>query len=183
MAVSGTHTGAGRPIVAISSCLLGERVRYDGEHKRDAYITETLSRFVEWRPVCPEVAIGMGVPRPPIRLVGDEACPSALGVEDPDLDVTDALIAYAREMIRELHDISGYIFKSKSPSCGLSDAGLFDAAGLARGFTTGLYAQAIRKSLPHVPVIDEQMLQDGRAQRRFLEQVRVCWRQQNAGNP
>ena len=182
MAKPDSQPEAGRPIVAISSCLLGQRVRYDGGHKRDAYITEILSRFVDWRPVCPEVAIGMGVPRPPIRLVGDKISPSALGVEDTALDVTGELVIYARGMVRELHNISGYIFKSKSPSCGLNDAGLFDVDGRAQGFTAGVYAQVIQQSLPHLPVIDEQMLQEGQVQRRFLERVLACWQQQNAGS-
>lgn len=155
-------------------------MRYDGGHKRDAYLVEILSRFVDWRPVCPEVAIGMGVPRPPIRLVGDQARPSALGVDDPDQDVTAALNAYARAMIGELGNISGYVFKSRSPSCGLNDVELFDADGLVQGVTAGLYARVIRQSFPQLPVIDEQMLGDGLAQRRFLEQVMACWRRQNA---
>jgi uncharacterized protein YbbK (DUF523 family) len=104
--------------IGVSGCLVGERVRYDGEDKRDAFIADTLGAAFELVPVCPEVAIGMGVPRPPIRLVGDPLHPRALGVDDPALDVTAPLTAYGRRMAVELDDIGAYIFKSRSPSCG-----------------------------------------------------------------
>src|SRR3569623_2058500 len=96
--------------VGISACLLGERVRYDGNHKHDAYITGTLAKVFEFVAVCPEVAIGMGVPRPPIRLVGEAAQPRAIGVGDPAQDVSAAFTAYGRRRAVELDDSSGYIF-------------------------------------------------------------------------
>ena len=105
--------------VGISSCLLGFEVRFDKGHKRDSYINGTLSEYFELVPVCPEVAIGLGTPREPIRLVGDADRPRAVGVKTGGLDVTEALEAYGLEMGRELNDISGYILKRASPSCGM----------------------------------------------------------------
>ena len=105
--------------LGISGCLLGQKVRYDGNHQRDSYITLTLRKYFEFVPVCPEVAIGLGVPRPPIRLVGNPAAPRAVGVADPTLDVTRKLTVYGQRMARTLDDISGYILKSRSPSCGM----------------------------------------------------------------
>lgn len=101
--------------VGVSSCLLGERVRYDGRHKRDNVVTKILSRVFEFVPVCPEVSIGLGVPRAPIRLVGRVAAPRAIGVADASVDVTDKLASFGACMGRDLADLSGYIFKSRSP--------------------------------------------------------------------
>ena len=88
--------------IGISSCLLGNEVRFDGGHKRDQFITGTLGQFFHFVPVCPEVAIGLGVPREPIRLVGDPQRPRAVGVRHPDMDVTDALSGYGARMGAEL---------------------------------------------------------------------------------
>lgn len=164
-----------RPLVAISSCLLGERVRYDGDHKRDPYITAVLSKQVDWKPVCPEMGAGMGTPRPPIQLVGDASHPRAVRVSDPDFDVTDALTDYARAMARELMGVSGYIFKSRSPSCALDGAKLYDTYGNETGVVSGLYARLVRDRFPALPVIDELRLQDPDARRQFLEAVFRSW--------
>jgi len=175
--------GSERPVVAISSCLLGEKVRYDGKHKQDLFVTQYFAARVDWKPVCPEVGAGLGVPRPPVQLVGDKSAPSALGVENARLDVTDVLVDYAREMVQELKGVSGYIFKSRSPSCGLTDTPLFDADGHENGFTSGIYARVITTALPDLPVIDEQRLQDTHSRGLFLQQVLACWQRQRAGTP
>jgi uncharacterized protein YbbK (DUF523 family) len=168
------RAGSERPVVAISSCLLGEKVRYDGEHKLDPCIAQYFAARVDWKPVCPEVGAGLGVPRPPVQLVGDKSAPRALGVENARLDVTDVLTGYAREMVQELKGVSGYIFKSRSPSCGLTDTPLFDADGHENGFTSGMYARVITTALPDLPVIDEQRLQDTHSRGLFLQQVLAC---------
>lgn len=164
-----------RPLVAISSCLLGERVRYDGGHKHDAYISSVLSQQFDWKPVCPEVGAGMGAPRPPIQLVGDADHPRAVRVDNPAVDVTDALSDYARAIARELSGVSGYIFKSRSPSCGLEDVKLFDARGNETGCVSGIYARLVRERFPALPVIDERQLQNPDAQRQFLDAVFRNW--------
>ncbi len=102
--------------IGISSCLVGQPVRFDGNHKHDHYITGTLGTVFEFVPVCPEVGIGLGTPRPTIHLVGTAEAPRAVGVKVADLDVTDKLVRYGQRMAGKLSDLSGYIFKSKSPS-------------------------------------------------------------------
>lgn len=157
--------------LGISSCLLGEEVRFDKGHKRDGYIAGTLGRYFEFVPVCPEVAIGMGVPREPIRLLGDADEPRAVGVRTGSPDVTDALVAYGRRMARELGDISGYIFKSKSPSCGMERVKLFSDKGAASSRGIGLYAREIMRARPLLPVAEEGRLNDPRLRANFIEQV------------
>jgi uncharacterized protein YbgA (DUF1722 family)/uncharacterized protein YbbK (DUF523 family) len=162
--------------LGVSSCLLGENVRYDGQHKRDGFIAGTLARYVEFVPLCPEVAIGMGVPRPPIQLVGDAAAPRARGVADDSLDFTQALTDYGRNMARELGDISGYVFKNRSPSCGVDKVPLQGSA--QRRGVRGIYAAAIMAGLPHLPVAQEEDLSDPLRRGNFLQRVLVYHRWQ-----
>jgi uncharacterized protein YbgA (DUF1722 family)/uncharacterized protein YbbK (DUF523 family) len=157
--------------IGISSCLLGEEVRFDAGHKRDAYVTGTLGRYFDFVPVCPEVAIGLGVPREPIRLVGDADSPRAVGVRNPALDVTDRLAEFGRRMGRELGPISGYIFKSKSPSCGMERVKLFQDAGPASKKGVGLYAREIMRARPLLPVEEEGRLNDPVLRENFIERV------------
>ena len=157
--------------IGVSSCLVGERVRYDGDHKRDAFITDTLGAAFVLIPVCPEVAIGMGVPRPPIRLVGDAITPKALGVDDPTLDVTSSLTDFGRHMATELGDISAYIFKSRSPSCGPSRVKLYREGKVTRHQVAGLYAQEIMTSQSLLPIEDEERLAEPLLRDNFIERI------------
>jgi len=163
--------GAVTPRLGISSCLLGQRVRYDGHRKRDSYVSDTLARHFELVPVCPEVAIGLGVPRPPIRLVGSVTHPRAVGVDDPALDVTVALAAYGRRQARALDGICGYIFKSKSPSCGLERVKVYRRGAAAPRVGTGIYAAAFRAAAPLVPLEEEGRLNDPARRDSFLERA------------
>lgn len=157
--------------LGISSCLLGQRVRYDGNHKRDSYVSDTLARHFELVPVCPEVAIGLGVPRLPIRLIGPVAAPRAVGVDDVTLDVTDSLAAYGRRQARALDGICGYVFKSKSPSCGLARVKVYPRGAGAPRVGTGIYAAAFRAAAPLVPLEEEGRLNDPALRDSFLERV------------
>lgn len=159
-----------KPRIGVSACLLGERVRYDGEHKRDAFVVDVLGSAFEWAAVCPEVAVGMGVPRPPIQLIGDPVSPRARGVEDPHLDVTAPLAAYGRRMALELDDIDGYIFKARSPSCGPSRVKVI-AGGKTRARAAGLYAREIMARRPLLPVVEEGQLSDPAVRDNFIERV------------
>jgi uncharacterized protein YbbK (DUF523 family)/uncharacterized protein YbgA (DUF1722 family) len=154
--------------LGISSCLLGEAVRYDGHHKRDMYVTRTLARYVEFIPVCPEVGIGMGVPRAPIHLVGWQA-PRALGRANPEIDVTTKLTAYGRKQAARLDDISGYIFKSRSPSCGVFDVPVHNKTRVRPG--RGIYAAAFLERHPWLPAEDETRLGDALVRDNFIERV------------
>ncbi len=164
--------------LGISSCLLGQKVRYDGTDKRDRFLTGTLGRYFEFVPICPEVAVGLGVPRPPIRLVGNTKAPRAIDVENPALDVTRKLSAYGRQQARALNNISGYILKSRSPSCGVESTKVFSRSGrVKRG--RGIYAAAFMAARPLLPVEEEGRLGDFRLRDNFLERV-FAWRRWQA---
>ena len=160
--------------VGISSCLLGAAVRYDGGHKRDAYITGTLARWFEFVPLCPEVAIGLGTPRPPIRLVRAGGGVRVRGRADPALDVGDALRDYARSAAARLGDgISGYLFKRASPSCGMERVKVYDEKGMPAGRSAGAYAGALMAALPLLPCEEEGRLGDPDLRENFIERVFV----------
>lgn len=164
--------------LGISGCLLGQKVRFDGNHKLDNFLTGTLGQFFEWVPVCPEVGIGLGVPRPPIRLVGSPRAPRAVSVKDPTVDVTDKLAAYGKEQARELDDLSGYVFKSKSPSCGLQRVKTYQGGGAPAANGRGIYAEAFLASQPWLPTEEEGRLNDPRLRENFIERVFVYRRWQ-----
>jgi len=157
--------------VGVSSCLLGEKVRYDGGHKHDSYVTGTLIRHFQLVPVCPELAIGLGVPRLPIRLIGEPAAPRAVGIRHPELDVTDRLADYGHRMGRQFGHLSGYVFKSKSPSCGVWRVKVYHPTGQLRGSGSGIYAQALRSALPLLPVEEEGRLNDTVLRENFIERI------------
>ncbi len=169
--------------IGISSCLLGQKVRYDGGHKHNEYITETLGRIFEFVPFCPEVAIGMGVPRPPIRLVKTGGAVQARGVDDPARDVTARLMAYAKTVAPKLRGVSGYILKSRSPSCGLERVAVHNARGRPVDRASGIYAGRLLALLPALPFEDEERLRDPRLRKNFIERVFIYhrWQQFMAG--
>lgn len=164
--------GQTKPKIAISACLLGDEVRFNGGHKRSELCTERLAEHVELVGVCPEVAIGMGTPREPIRLVGDISAPSAVGTVHRDLDVSTPLRDYGKHMAAQLRGISGYIFMQKSPSCGLYRVKVYQANGLpAPGGGRGLYAEAFCAEHPDLPVEEEGRLNDPVLRENFLSRV------------
>ncbi|MFQ5545209.1 MAG: DUF523 domain-containing protein [Acidiferrobacterales bacterium] len=157
--------------IGVSSCLLGNRVRYDGTHKCDPLIVETLGELFDFVPICPEMAIGMGVPRPPIRLQAQPTQLRAVGIDNPQLDVTVSLRDYAKEIARELQNISGYIFKSRSPSCGIDDVQVYDNSGEPSYLGVGIFAQALTSYWPLLPVTDECCLSQSETRADFVERV------------
>ena len=158
--------------IGISSCLLGWKVRYDAGHKRNAFLMETLGRFVEWVPVCPEVEVGMDTPRDTLRLVrvGREV---RMIVPKTGADHTRAMRAYANRRVAELarENLSGYILKSKSPSCGLENVKTFDRRGRFSRPGRGLFAEALLARFPNLPMEEEGRLRDPRLLQNFLERV------------
>lgn len=166
-----------RPLIAISSCLLGQEVRFDGGHKKDTWLVGPLAAYVDYQPICPEVAIGLGIPRPPIRLVGDIANPRAVGVKDPMLDVTVPLQAFARQTAAGLDAISGYVLKSQSPSCGMERVKLYGPHGGLKK-AVGLHARVIMERLPNLPVEEDGRLNDPVLRENFITRVYVYQRWQ-----
>jgi uncharacterized protein YbgA (DUF1722 family)/uncharacterized protein YbbK (DUF523 family) len=151
--------------IAISQCLLGAEVRYDGSDAACAYPHAALSNLFEYRGICPEVGIGMSVPRAPIRLVGDPASPRVVGVDDPAVEVTDALRDYGRHQAAGFDDVAGHVFMKSSPSCGLfrvkvypHDHGRVAGAPVLRG--RGAYAAAVVEACPNLPVEENGRLHD-----------------------
>lgn len=157
-----------RPLIGISACLLGNRVRYDGHHKRADLIVDTLSPRVDWLPVCPEVEAGLGVPRPPVRLVRAGHEVRVIGVDDPALDVTGVLTRHAEHRVRNLSGISGFILKSRSPSCGLSSTPLRDSGELI----SGVFANHLQRTWPELPLAEEQQLTSVELILAFFSRVR-----------
>ncbi|HJX18032.1 MAG TPA: DUF523 and DUF1722 domain-containing protein [Acidiferrobacterales bacterium] len=164
--------------IGISSCLLGQAVRFDGGHKHNGYITESLGQFFDFVPYCPEVAIGLGIPRPPIRLVNSAHGPRARGVEDATLDVTDKLVAYAEKVAPKLHDLSGYILKQGSPSCGMERVKVYGPHGRPVATGAGLYAGTLMAQRPELPFEEEGRLMDPVLRENFVECVFVYHRWQ-----
>jgi uncharacterized protein YbbK (DUF523 family)/uncharacterized protein YbgA (DUF1722 family) len=158
--------------LGVSTCLLGEAVRYDGGHQRDAFLTDTLGPFVEWVPVCPEVEIGLGVPRPPIRLVGDPGAPR-LVVEKTGEDLTIRMQRWARRRIAGLHALGlhGYVLKRSSPSCGLVRVRVYGEDGSPGRLGRGLFAAALTDAFPLLPVEEEGRLTDAGIRESFIERV------------
>lgn len=173
-AIAGLRRAGVRPRVGVSACLLGAPVRYDGDHREAPAMTALLAAWLELVPLCPEVAIGMGVPRPPIQRVrlpdGGEL---VRGVHDPALEVSAALDRYAAEIAAgpALH---GYVFKARSPSCAPGSAPVFDAQDRLLGQGWGRYAGQLRAAWPLLPMCDEEALL---TEQQCADFVLACYRQ------
>jgi uncharacterized protein YbbK (DUF523 family) len=171
-----------RIVIGVSACLLGERVRYDGGHQRDLYITGQLARQFQLIPICPEVEIGLGVPRRSIRLVSS---PRGVRVQvthhagEPRRDLTDDLALFARELAPHLSKLSGYVFKSGSPSCGLGDVQIYDEHGEPDSLGSGEFARTVKALCPWMPVTDERQLADPEQCHLFIEHVYALRRWQD----
>jgi uncharacterized protein YbbK (DUF523 family)/uncharacterized protein YbgA (DUF1722 family) len=170
-----THDAAAedRPIrIGVSSCLLGEAVRYDGGHKRNRFVTDALDPFVEWVPVCPELESGLGVPRPAMRLVRGGAESMLLEIAS-GRDHTQRMRRFAGRRVRSLRefDLCGYVLKKGSPSCGMMRVKTYGEGGRPRRDGRGLYATALMEAYPHLPVEDEGRLDDARLRENFIERL------------
>lgn len=162
-----------RPRIGISSCLLGQRVRYDGGHKKDAFLTQTFGRFVEWVAVCPEVEVGMGTPRESIRLVGSAAHPRLVG-DRSGRDWTEPMQAYAKRRVGELSTmkLAGYVLKKDSPSCGMERVRVYPGKGIAPHRNgRGMFAQVLLEASPLLPIEEEGRLNDPKLRDNFIERV------------
>lgn len=169
--MSPSETATGKPKLGISACLLGSEVRYNGGHKESRLCSRTLSEYFDFAPLCPEVAIGMGTPREPIRLVGDPLAPRAVGTVRREVDVTESLAAYGEHMAGELSDISGYIFMQQSPSCGLHRVKVYQDNGRPSEPGRGIFAQAFCARHPNLPVEEDGRLNDPILRENFITRV------------
>jgi FdhD protein len=170
-----------RPRIGISACLLGEPVRYDAGHKRDAWIVDVLGPTVEWVPVCPEVEAGFGTPRETMRLVRTDGGGIALMTTGDARDVTERMRRYTDRRVEELAhaNLDGFVLKADSPSCGVDGVQVetaFSTVSATSGFDThpdarGLFAEALMTRLPHLPVADERRLANPAGRRQFVDVV------------
>jgi len=175
-----------RAPVAVSACLVGAAVRYDGTDKRLGAIEQWLDGALQLLPVCPEVGAGLGVPRPPVQLVmaASDDQPRARGRDDDRLDVTEPLRRYAEQSARTLraqHFLCGYLFKSRSPSCGVNSAPLLDSTGKNIGTANGIQADYFQRELPWLVYCEESALGDERNSLRFILQCRLVFDVLHAG--
>jgi len=156
--------------LGISSCLLGEPVRYDGGHKLDRFLRDTLGQYVEYVPVCPEVEMGLPTPREALRLVEREDGPHLVFSRSGG-DVTGEMLAWARRRCRELEqeELCGFIFKARSPSSGMERVKLYDRNGVPHKEGVGLFARTFMEHFPLVPVEEEGRLNDARLRENFIE--------------
>jgi uncharacterized protein YbgA (DUF1722 family)/uncharacterized protein YbbK (DUF523 family) len=166
--------------IGISTCLLGENVRFDAGHKKDRYLTDILGNYFEWVPVCPELEVGMGVPREAVRLVGSQDNPRMVGVKS-EKDWTNPMNKYSAERLAQLSklNLSGYIFKSDSPSCGMERVRIYSQNGMPSKNGIGLFAREYIKAFPNTPVEEEGRLNDAKIRDNFIVRVFSYYRLQS----
>jgi uncharacterized protein YbgA (DUF1722 family)/uncharacterized protein YbbK (DUF523 family) len=166
--------------IGVSTCLLGENVRYDAGHKLDRYITDTLGQYFEWVSVCPEVEYGLPVPREPMRLVGDPDSPHLVTIRT-GVDYTASMLKWAEKKLKELEkeDLCGFIFKSKSPSSGIGGVKVYTSSGMPSQRGVGIFGGAFMQHFPLIPVIDDGRLHDLSLRENFIERVFIYkrWRE------
>lgn len=162
--------------IGISSCLLGNEVRHDGGHKRNLYVTNALAEYFSFRPFCPEMAIGLGVPRPTIRLARLDGAVRLTGSSDNGLDLTDVMNSWSLDAVGGMHDLSGFILKKDSPSCGMERVRVYDTRGTPSRDGVGLFAAALMQAMPWLPVEEEGRLNDPSLRENFIERVFTYYR-------
>ena len=166
--------------LGISSCLLGNNVRYDGGHAWDRFLTDTLGQYVAYVPVCPEVECGFSIPREALRLVGSPDAPRLVTVKSGQ-DHTGRMLTWARGKVEELEkeQLCGFIFKSKSPSSGMERVKIYDEHGVPAKKGVGLFARTFMEHFPLLPAEDEGRLHDPALRENFIERIFTCqrWRE------
>jgi uncharacterized protein YbgA (DUF1722 family)/uncharacterized protein YbbK (DUF523 family) len=158
--------------IGISSCLLGDEVRFDGGHKRNPFLADVLAPYVEWVRVCPEVEVGMGVPRETLRLISVDG-DTRMMTTRTGVDYTDKMRAYAEKRTRALAemDLRGYVLKKDSPSCGMERVKVFAGKGMPARNGTGTYAEVLMARLPTLPIEEEGRLTDPVLRENFIERI------------
>ena len=156
--------------IGISSCLLGEKVRFDGQHKYHWYINEVLEQYFEYISICPEVAIGMGIPRKSVRLVGNVDSPEMIE-PGSGKNWTKDMHKYNHRILPKLSELSGYLFKKGSPSCGVFRTKVYQDNGIPLPHGQGIFAKAFVERYPLIPIEDEGRLNDAQLRENFIKRV------------
>ena len=160
-----------RPLVGVSQCLLGDAVRYDGQSKANVIVLEKLNDIFKLVPVCPEVEAGLGVPRPPVQFTGSVKNPKLTGRDDHSIDITNIMQQYCDKKPAELKLLSGFIFKSRSPSCGLNSTPVFINEQCVTETGRGIFAKELCKIYPNLPVIEDTELETENQLDSFIQAV------------
>lgn len=160
--------------IGISSCLLGNQVRYDGGHKLDRFLTDTLGKYIEYVPVCPEVECGLGIPRKHMHLKGTPDSPRLI-ITETGQDMTKCMVSWAQKRVVQLETegLHGFIFKSASPSCGATKVKIYKEKNIPAEEGVGMFAGIFMKHFPLLPVEDEDHLHDSSVRKNFLKKVFV----------
>lgn len=158
--------------IAVSSCLLGHKVRYDGQDREHKYVLKLCEQF-HCVAICPEYAIGLGIPRAPINIVQIGSEKRVRGIENPNHDVTDALQEYADSIHDSIPTLCGYVFKARSPSCGVNSTPFFSETGTELGIDSGIYSSQIKQRLKDLPIIEETQLTSDEDIQRFVDAVNI----------
>ena len=161
----------GKPLVGVSRCLLGDAVRYDGRSKANTIVIEKLGEIFTLVPVCPEVEAGLSVPRPPVQLTSSINNPKLTGRDDASLDVTNIMQRYCNTKPAELDHLSGFIFKSRSPSCGLNSTPVFIDGLCVTETARGVFARRLCEAYPNLPVIEDNELEDKNLLGKFIQLI------------
>lgn len=162
---------ANKPKIGVSRCLLGDAVRYDGQSKPCAIVIDKLADHFELIPVCPEVEAGLTIPRPPVQLTGSIEQPRLIGRDNPSIDVTDLMHDYCQKKIPSLNELSGFILKSRSPSCGLHSAPVFIDEDIVTETSIGVFARALQAAYPDLPMIEETQLDSPNTLDKFIQSI------------
>jgi len=159
--------------IGVSACLLGDEVRFNGGHCRQRYITDTLSDYATFEKVCPETAIGMGIPRETVRLEKDEAGMLRMVAPKSREDYTDAMRAHCQDWVKTMDtlDLDGFVFKKDSPSCGVFRVKIYTNGQPAERRGTGLFANAVKEALPELPIEEEGRLCDPVLRENFVARM------------
>ena len=166
MAISNT-----KPLVGVSQCLLGDAVRYDGKPRANQIILERLTPLFNLVAVCPEVEAGLPIPRPPVQLTGSIHNPKLTGRDDPTIDVTDIMQRYCETKPAELKNLAGFIFKSRSPSCGLNSTPVFIDGKCVSETGRGVFAKRLCASYPGLVVIEDIELENKTTLDNFIQSI------------
>ena len=175
--------GEVKPVrIGISTCLLGENVRYDGGHKLDRFLRDTLGQYVQYVPVCPEVECGLGIPRESMHLEGDPENPRLVTTRT-GVDMTGRMTRWASQRVKELEseDLSGFIFKSRSPSSGMERVKVFTDKGQPVNSGVGIFARIFMEHFPRVPVEEDGRLNDPGLRENFIEAIFTLGRWRDLG--
>jgi len=162
-----------RPLVGVSQCLLGDAVRYDGRSKANQIVLEELSQRFKLIPVCPEVEAGLSIPRPPVQLTGSIENPKLTGRDDPSIDITTIMLHYCNTKPAELKHLEGFIFKSRSPSCGLNSTPVFKNGVCFTETGRGIFAKRLCETYPDLAVIEDSELKNKKLLDKFIQSILI----------